>query len=240
MKIFIGTMLLAIATAISTFAQNTELTDSAVRAPKSLDDIRKMNSVEGMVLDYHFQTFRLLAGGRPGVAALDVVDFQTGNAWNDGIDPPGLVPAGNAAGGNPLLATELPSNPGGPVETNIDSSVVIVRDGGVVGIVAEWTAAKDRFLPRIRQVEEELKNITDEKQRAEKTNELGVALDAYFVQDMRERVLELDKIKAKVAAMEQKLQTRLDRKSDILDLQLKQILYKLEGLDLFIRSPEGK
>ena len=66
---------------------------------------------------------------------------------------------------------------------------------------------------------------------------LREALAEYFVLDMEERVREFDKIKARVVQMESKLQTRLDRRYEVVELQIKQMLHKADGLDFFV--PDG-
>ncbi len=59
-------------------------------------------------------------------------------------------------------------------------------------------------------------------------------LAEYFVADMEERLQEFDRVKAKVAQLESKLQTRLDRRYEVVELQLKQIFHKADGLDFSV------
>jgi hypothetical protein len=66
---------------------------------------------------------------------------------------------------------------------------------------------------------------------------LREALAEYFILDMEERVREFDKIRARVVQMESKLQTRLDRRHELVEFQLKQMLNKADGLEFFV--PDG-
>ena len=70
--------------------------------------------------------------------------------------------------------------------------------------------------------------------REEVEKVLRSALSEYFQLDMQERVREFDKVKARVVEMESKLQNRLDRQKDIVELQALQILHKADGLDFVI------
>ena len=53
---------------------------------------------------------------------------------------------------------------------------------------------------------------------------------------MRDRVRELDAIKAKVAETEAKLQRRLDSQQESIDLQLKLFLQEADGIGFFRAS----
>jgi Protein of unknown function (DUF1559) len=66
--------------------------------------------------------------------------------------------------------------------------------------------------------------------------QLRSALQQYFDADIEERVKEFDKVKARVIEMEAKLQRRLDSESEIVELQLKQMLHKADGLDFNVPS----
>ncbi len=70
--------------------------------------------------------------------------------------------------------------------------------------------------------------------RKELEKMLREALAEYFVLDMEERVREFDKIKARVVQMESKLKARLDRRYEVVELQIQQMLHKADGLDFFV------
>lgn len=93
-------------------------------------------------------------------------------------------------------------------------------------------SAKQLLLQHINQLRQRLSAPNQHREQLEPM--LRDALAEYFVLDMQERVREFDKIKARVVQMESKLQTRLDRRREILELQLKQMLYDADGLDFSI------
>jgi len=70
--------------------------------------------------------------------------------------------------------------------------------------------------------------------REDVEKQLRAALQQYFSADMEERVSEFDKVKARVVEMETKLQRRLRRENEIIDLQLKQMLHQADGLDFSV------
>lgn len=70
--------------------------------------------------------------------------------------------------------------------------------------------------------------------REDVEKQLRAALQQYFSADMEERVSEFDKVKARVVEMEAKLQRRLQRENEIIDLQLKQMIYQADGLDFSV------
>ena len=88
------------------------------------------------------------------------------------------------------------------------------------------------LLQQVNQIRQ-LLNAPDQD-RKELERLLREVLAEYFVVDMEERVREFDKIKARVMQMESKLQTRLDRRYEVVDLQVKQMLHKADGLDFFV------
>ncbi len=94
-------------------------------------------------------------------------------------------------------------------------------------------------LQAIVDVINQLRGLLDSKKVKREETEvfLRKALQAYFVAEMKERVKEFDKVKARVMEMETKLQRRLDREEEIIDLQLKQMIHKADGLDFFV--PKG-
>jgi hypothetical protein len=82
-----------------------------------------------------------------------------------------------------------------------------------------------------------LNTPSDNREKTEK--QLRAALQQYFEADMGERVKEFDKVKARVTEMESKLQRRLDSEEDIIELQLKQMLHKADGLDFNVPGGSG-
>jgi hypothetical protein len=101
--------------------------------------------------------------------------------------------------------------------------------GGPGGGMGAAPSEKQLLGQLIQRLRERLNTPSDNREKTEK--QLRAALQQYFEADMGERVKEFDKVKARVAEMESKLQRRLDSEDDIIELQIKQMLYKADGLD---------
>jgi hypothetical protein len=86
----------------------------------------------------------------------------------------------------------------------------------------------------IQKLRQRLNSKKQDRQTVEK--QLRSALQQYFDTDMEERVREFDKVKARLEEMEAKLQRRLSSDREIIELQLKQMLHKADGLDFSIPS----
>jgi hypothetical protein len=93
-------------------------------------------------------------------------------------------------------------------------------------------SSRQLLLQQVNQIRQ-LLNAPDQD-RKELEPLLREVLAEYFVLDMEERVREFDKIKARVTQMETKLQTRLDRRYEVVELQVKQMLHKADGLDFIV------
>lgn len=89
----------------------------------------------------------------------------------------------------------------------------------------------------IQQLRGRLGSKGGNREKVEK--QLKLALQQYFATDMEERVKEFDKVRASVMEMESKLQRRLDNEGEIVELQLKQMLHKADGLDFSVPSGNG-
>ncbi len=96
---------------------------------------------------------------------------------------------------------------------------------------------KQRLAQVIQLLRERLTSKKHKRESVEK--QLRNALQLYFDADMEERVAELDKVKAHLAEMEAKLQRRLESDREIIDLQLKQMLHKADGLEFSIPVSGG-
>ncbi|MEZ6152596.1 MAG: DUF1559 domain-containing protein [Pirellulaceae bacterium] len=108
-----------------------------------------------------------------------------------------------------------------------------VRDG--LSGLGTARSPKQLLLQHINKLRQSLGAPNRDRERLELV--LREALAEYFVLDMQERVREFDKVKARVEQMEAKLQARLDQRHELVELQIKQLLYKADGLDFFV--PEG-
>lgn len=103
------------------------------------------------------------------------------------------------------------------------------------GMAGAPPTEKQLLAQLIQKLRDRLNSKKYERPAVEK--QLRAALQQYFDADMEERVKEFDKVKAQLAAMESKLQRRLSSDQEIIELQLKQMLHKADGLDFSI--PNG-
>lgn len=100
------------------------------------------------------------------------------------------------------------------------------------GMMGSSPSEKQLLAQLIQQLRARLGSQKFKRETTEK--QLRVALQQYFDADIQERVREFDNVKARVDEMEKKLQRRLDSENEIVDLQLKQMLHKADGLDFNI------
>jgi Protein of unknown function (DUF1559) len=111
--------------------------------------------------------------------------------------------------------------------------------GGIGGINpgAAPPTEKQLLAQLIQRLRERLNSKKHDRRLVE--NQLRVALQQYFDTDMEERVKEFDRVKARLAQMESKLQKRLNSDQEIIELQLKQMLHQADGLDFSIPSGDN-
>ncbi len=105
--------------------------------------------------------------------------------------------------------------------------------GGMMGESSE----KQILAQIVQQVRARLNS--NKFKREEVEQQLRAALQQYFNADMEERVTKFDKVKARIVDMEAKLQFRLDREGEIIDLQLQQMLHHADGLDFQVPGGES-
>lgn len=86
----------------------------------------------------------------------------------------------------------------------------------------------------IQELQKSLTSAATPEEKARIEQELRVVLEGYFTMDIERRVRELDKIQASVAKMEAALQKRLALQSDWIELQLKQILFQANGVNISV------
>jgi len=147
-----------------------------------------------------------------------------------GSEPPQTVDALESFS---TLESIRTNSAGFPTETDESSSMM----GGMAGMGGMETMniaprGQQLLLAQINGLRLMLNAPNQDRKEVEPL--LRDALAEYFVLDMEERVREFDKIKARVVQMESKLQTRLDRRYEVVELQIKQMLYKADGLDFFV------
>lgn len=120
-----------------------------------------------------------------------------------------------------------------------------IGDGGMMGAfgmsmgmsMETTTSAKQLLLQHINRLRQNLNSPNQNRERLEAM--LREVLAEYFVLDMQDRVRELDKVKARVEQMESKLQARLDQRQELVEFQIKQMLYKADGLDFVVPERGG-
>lgn len=117
----------------------------------------------------------------------------------------------------------------------MDGAMGSGMEGAAMGMGGVPYSEKQLLAQLIQRLRERLNSKKHDRQLIEK--QLRVALQQYFDADMEERVKELDKVKARLAETESKLQRRLNSDQEIIELQLKQMVHKADGLDFSI--PNG-
>lgn len=101
----------------------------------------------------------------------------------------------------------------------------------------ELARQKQMAARTVQQLRARLKSKKHDRETVEK--QLRSALRLYFTADLMDRLNEFDKVKARLMDLETKLQRRLDSESDIIELQLKQMLHEADGLDFFVPRAGG-
>ncbi|MCC6507528.1 MAG: DUF1559 domain-containing protein [Pirellulaceae bacterium] len=139
------------------------------------------------------------------------------------------------AGGMPF-GGEGGGMPGAGMDGGMGMSGGMGMEGGM-GMGMPQPSEKQLVGMLIHQLRSRLESKDQQREKVEK--QLRAALEQYFLLDMEERVREFDKVKARVVAMEAKLQRRLESEADIIDLQIKQMVHKADGLDFTIPSNTG-
>lgn len=146
----------------------------------------------------------------------------------------GLGAGGSGAGGLGAAGMGAESGLGSPgmsMGGGMGSGSGGMMGGGMAGAPP---TEKQLLAQLIQKLRDRLNSKKYERQAVEK--QLRAALQQYFDADMEERVKEFDKVKAQLATMESKLQRRLSSDQEIIELQLKQMLHKADGLDFSIPS----
>ena len=162
----------------------------------------------------------------------------------DGSESSSAGPTGDSRYGQSGSGMGAYAGMGSGGESGMSGSGMMGGEGGIMG---GMPAGLDRgYGPysekqAIVVVIHQLRGLLDSKKykREEIETSLRKALLEYFATDMKERVQEFDKVKARVTEMEAKLQRRLDREEEIVELQLKQMLHKADGLDFFVPGGFG-
>lgn len=98
--------------------------------------------------------------------------------------------------------------------------------------IDEMVNQKQMAADLVQQLRARLESGKQDRKTIEK--QLRSALKNYYTIDMMHRLNEFDKVKARLMDLEAKLQRRLDSESEVVELQLKQMLHKADGLDFFV------
>ena len=201
---------------------------------RTLDDLRaelkKKNSVDNMGGEG-------MSSGMSGMA-MPSGPGMGGPAGGLGMGGSGMGSSGMGAGG--LGAPGMGAGPGG-MGPGMSGGMSgpggmyggMGSEGGYDGMGGGGAVSERQLLAQmIQKLSQRLQSKKYKRETVEK--QLRNALAQYFNADMEERLQEFDKVKAKVSELETKLQKRLERESEIIDLQLKQMLHKADGLDFSI------
>jgi hypothetical protein len=85
----------------------------------------------------------------------------------------------------------------------------------------------------LRQAAAALRDAKDDVAKADAKTQLTNLLNNYFEEDMRRREEELAKIEARLKDLREQAARRREKKSEIVDLQIKVLLNEVEGLGFF-------
>lgn len=184
--------------------------DSKGTKPKTLDDIRKS------------------LRERPAPTAAESSGGYGGYGSESGGYPGGSSGYGIESGG---YGGEGSGSPGG----------MGMGGYGSAGMSGEplLPAEMQQVAQLIWKLRQALRAAATPEDRSAIEKELRVALDGYFTMDLERRVRELDKLQARVLKMEAALQKRLSLQSDWIDLQLKQILFQANGINVTVPGMEA-
>lgn len=91
---------------------------------------------------------------------------------------------------------------------------------------------------QIRDATRKLRTADDDATRAEVIDRIEALLNKYFDEDIERRQAELDKVAERLEKLRAQVDLRLQKKQEIVDLQLKVILNEANGLGFFGMSPE--
>ncbi|AMV34450.1 hypothetical protein VN12_20160 [Pirellula sp. SH-Sr6A] len=184
--------------------------DSKGVKPKTLDDIRKS------------------LRERPAPPAAESSGGYGGYGSESGGYPGGSSSYGSEGGGYGGEGSGSPSGMG-------------MGGYGGAGMSGEplLPAEMQQVAQLIWKLRQALRAAATPEDRSAIEKELRVALDGYFTMDLERRVRELDKLQARVSKMEAALQKRLSLQSDWIDLQLKQILFQANGINVTVPGMEA-
>jgi DNA repair exonuclease SbcCD ATPase subunit len=140
---------------------------------------------------------------------------------------------------NSMGSSPIPGMPGGGegIGAGMPGGGEGMGAGMMGGSMSVQNAEKQLLVQLIQQLRGRLGSKGANREKVEK--QLKLALQQYFATDMEERVKEFDKVRARLAEMESKLQRRLDNEGEIVELQLKQMLHKADGLDFSVPGGNG-
>lgn len=97
-----------------------------------------------------------------------------------------------------------------------------------------------QFQQRLAEETQDLLQATTPEGKQQATETLGKLLGEYFDSDMQRRQADLEKVKQRVAKLEELLSKRQAAKQEIVDLQLKTMVNESEGLGFFSPPAPGQ
>ncbi|MEQ1826670.1 MAG: DUF1559 domain-containing protein [Pirellula sp.] len=201
-----------------TLAQN-ETRKPNTQPPRSVQDANSLDDIRASVAK------KLAESKKSGGMSMGSSGMGMGYPGSGAMSMPGAGyggPSGGMSGGGGM--------PGGG---DYGSMGGMGADMGMgMGMEGPPPSEKQLLLSMIDNLRGKLNSKKNQREDIEKL--LRAALSEYFIADMQSRVQEFDKVKARVVEMESKLQRRLDRKQDVIELQLKQMLHKADGLEFFV------
>ncbi len=97
-----------------------------------------------------------------------------------------------------------------------------------------------QFQQRLGEETRKLRQAATPEEKQQATEALGKLLGEYFDSDMQRRQADLDKVRQRVARLEELLNKRQAAKQEIVDLQLKTMVNESEGLGFFSTPAPGQ
>jgi hypothetical protein len=123
-----------------------------------------------------------------------------------------------------------------PAEASADADVLIAAPDEVPLSFPRHFKFKLRHAgvsQEIREAAEKLRDAEGAEARQAATDELDRLLGQYFDDDLKRRIEELDRIKQRVEKLREQLARRVEKRQEIIDLQIKVLENEADGLGFF-------
>ena len=189
------------------------------------------------------------AGGTPGPGpqpAVQASSNQTGGMMGQ-AEQPSLMGGGMGGGmmggdmsgdmsGSGMMGSGMMGS--GMMGSGMMGSDMMGSD--MMGATGPMGPSGPQFQQRLAEETQKLLQATTPEEKQQATEALGRLLGEYFDSDMQRRQADLDKVRERVARLEELLSKRQAAKQEIIDLQLKTMVNESEGLGFFSTPAPGQ